>query len=274
MPPKLGILAGGGELPLRLAAACRATGREVFVVAFEGEADADALADIPHAASGLAAVGRTLELLEREGCREVVLAGRIRRPDLAKLKPDMRGAALLAKLVKGGLSDDAALSTVIAELEGSGLRVVGADDVLGELLAPEGPIGGPAPGDGDRHDIAYGVRVARALGALDVGQSVVVRDGVVLGVEAQEGTDAVIERCAALAPAGRGGVLVKLKKPTQDRRVDLPTIGVATVRAARAARLNGIAVEAANTLIVERAAVARAADEDGLFVVGIAPAED
>ncbi len=272
-PPKLGILAGGGELPGRLAAACREAGREVFVVAFEGEADAEPLTGLDHAWTGLAAVGKTLGLLRDAGCQEVVLVGKIRRPAFTSLKLDRRGAALAAKLFAGERSDGAVLSLIVAELERAGFRVVGAHEVARDLLAPEGPLGRLAPNAREREDIALGVRVVRALGALDVGQAAVVADGLVLGVEAQEGTDALIRRCAGLGAKGRGGVVVKLRKPAQDRRVDLPTIGVTTVETAHAAGLVGIAVEAASTLIVDREAVVRAADAAAVFVVGVAPAE-
>ncbi len=270
MPPKLGILAGRGDLPARLIAACRATGRELLVVAFEGETEADGLGGVPHAWSRLATIGRTLELLGEAGCQEVVLAGRIRRPKLASLKPDKRGVALLGKFATRGLSDDNILAAVVSEIEAEGFRVIGADDVLGDLLAPEGPIGKLAPEAADWADIDFGIRVVRTLGELDVGQAAVVGQGVVLGVEAQEGTDALIERCAALAPEGRGGVLVKFAKPGQDRRVDLPTIGVATVEQAGAAGLRGIAVEAGKSLVIDRDKVAGAADGAALFVVGVA----
>lgn len=269
MPPKLGILAGDGELPLRLAETCRKDGREIFVVAFEGGADDEALAHLPHGRTKLGAVGKTLEMLRQAGCEEVVLAGNLRRPDFDKFDLDRRGVALLAKLALKGMGDDAVLSAVVAELEGAGFRVVGADEVMAGLLAPAGAIGAREPDAEDRRDIDLGARVARALGALDVGQAAVVRAGLVLGVEAQEGTDALLRRCGELGGAKRGGVLVKLRKPGQERRVDLPTIGAATVAAAAQAGLKGIAVEAGNALIVDRPEVARAADAAGLFVVGI-----
>jgi len=269
-PPKLGILAGGGDLPLRLAAACQAGGREYFMIAFEKQADGDRLADHPHAWSRLGAVGKTFKLLREAGCEEVVLAGKVHRPALRSLRPDARGAALLAKFARVGLNDEVVLSTVVSVFEEAGFRVVGPHQVMGELLAPEGPLGALEPDGDDRRDIDYGVRVVRALGAVDVGQAAVVAEGVVLGVEALEGTDALVERCAALQRGRRGGVLVKLKKPDQDRRLDLPTIGVTTVETAARAGLRGIAVEAGNTLVIDHDAVAGAADRARLFVVGIA----
>lgn len=269
MPPKIGIVAGGGDLPARLAAACRASGRAAFVVAIEGQAEDGTFDDGPDAWSGLAKLGRTLALLRDAGCEEVVLAGRLRRPDLGAIRPDARGAKLLAALATTGFSDNAALSAIVAELEKEGFRVVGADDVLADLVAPAGALGRHAPSAEERRDIELAARVATTLGSLDVGQAAVVHGGVVLGVEAQEGTDALIRRCGDLRPAAAGGVLVKMCKPLQDRRVDLPSIGPATLAAARAAGLGGIAVEAGSALIVDRETVIRLADEAGLFVVGI-----
>ncbi len=274
MPPKLGILAGGGDLPLRLAAACREAGREYLVIAFDKEADPGPLADHPHAWSRLGAVGKTFKLLREAGCREVVLVGKVHRPALSSLWPDARGAALLARFARLGLNDEAVLSTVVSVFEDEGFRVVGPHEVMGGLLAPEGCIGAREPDADDRRDIDYGIRVVRALGAVDVGQAAVVAEGVVLGVEALEGTDALIERCAALQRKRRGGVLVKLMKPGQDRRLDLPTIGVTTVETAVRAGLRGIAVEAGSALVIDHDAVARAADQAGLFVVGIALEND
>lgn len=269
MPPKIGILAGAGELPAHLARACIASGRDVQVIGFEGESDPASLAGLPHAWSALGTVGRTFELLRGAACEEVVLVGKLHRPALASLKTDLRGARLLAKVVAAGQGDNRVLALIIRELENEGFRVVGAEEVIAELLAGEGALGAHAPDAAARGAIALGVRVARALGAYDVGQAVVVFGDVVLGVEGQEGTDALIERCGRLRVEPKGGVLVKVAKPGQERRTDLPTIGVATVENAAGAGLDGIAVEAGGALIVDREAVARAADRHGLFVVGV-----
>ncbi len=272
-PPRLGILAGGGALPGRLIDACRESRREVFVVALEGITDRDGLDGAPHAWVHLGAVERLIGLFHEAAVEEVVLAGPVRRPSLRTLRLDKRALKWLMGLRPGALGDDRLLSLVVSELEGEGFRVVGIDDILGELLAPRGAIGALEPDADARADIATGVAAARALGALDIGQAVVVQQGVVLGVEAIEGTDALLARCKALRRDGPGGVLVKLKKPGQERRTDLPTIGPDTVENARDAGLGGIAVEAANALIVDRPKVAEAADAGGLFVVGIVPEE-
>jgi DUF1009 family protein len=265
----LGILAGGGALPRRLIAACRDVARPCFVVAFEGQADAATVADVPHGWAALGAAGRVFDLLRGAGVHEIVLAGAIRRPSLLELKPDVKGTQLLARIGLRAFGDDGVLRAVIAELEREGFRVVGVQDVLGSLPAPAGQLGRIAPDDQARADIARGVEVARALGAVDVGQAAVVQQGIVLGVEAVEGTDALLGRVGALRRDGPGGVLVKLAKPAQDRRVDLPTVGVATVEKAAAAGLAGIAVEAGATLVLDLAGVIAAADAAGLFLEGL-----
>ena len=274
-PPsaKLGIVAGGGGLPGRLIAACRECRRDVFVIALEGITDRDGLDGASHAWVHLGALERMIGLLREAAVEEVVLAGPVPRPSLRTLRLDKRALKRLVGLRPGALGDDRLLSLIVDELEGEDFRVVGVDTILTDLLAPEGAVGALEPDADARVDIAAGVRVARALGALDVGQAVVVQHGVVLGVEAIEGTDALLARCRDLRRDGPGGVLVKLKKPGQERRADLPTIGPDTVANARAAGLSGIAVEAGNALIVDRAKVAEAADAGGLFVVGIVPEE-
>ncbi len=270
--PRLGILAGAGELPLRIIEACRAAERPFFVLAFEGSADPAVAQGVPHAWIRLGAAGEGLRILRENGVAELVMAGGVKRPSVLQLRPDWRTAKFFARIGYRALGDDGLMKAVIHELEQvEGFRVVGLDTILGTSLAPEGPIGCNLPDEQARHDIAHGFRVVHALGALDIGQAVVVQQGLVLGVEAIEGTDALIARCAALKREGLGGVLVKGMKPGQERRVDLPTIGPRTVTAAAATGLRGIAVEAGATILVDRAAIAAAADRAGLFIVGVAP---
>ena len=266
---KLGILAGGGDLPARVIDACRSAGREFFVIALEGQADAATVEAVPHAWVPLGAAGKTIELLHQAGVNEVVMAGGVRRPSLKTLRPDLRAAKILARVGTRVGGDDALLKGITAELEGEGFRVIGPDHILDDLLADTGVYGAVEPDAAARGDIGRGVEVVRGLGHLDIGQAAVVQHGVVLGVEAIEGTDALIARCRTLHGDGPGGVLVKISKPGQERRVDLPTIGVATVEAAAAAGLRGIAVEAGGALVVDREATVAAADRAGLFVVGI-----
>jgi len=269
MRRKLAVLAGRGPLPAEVIGAARTDGRDVFVLAFEGETDPAIVQDVPHAWLPLGAIGRALETLHAVGAEDVVMIGPVRRPSLSNLRLDFRGMQLLARLGLRGRGDDRLFKAIVDELEGEGFRVLGADDLVGCLLAPEGVITRAAPDASARADIALGVEVAARLGELDVGQAVVVQNGLVLGVEAVEGTDRLLARCAELRRDSPGGVLVKLKKPSQERRADLPTIGPKTVEAAEAAGLKGIAVHADNCLIVERSQMVERADRLGLFVVGV-----
>jgi UDP-2,3-diacylglucosamine hydrolase len=269
MAPKLGILAGSGELPLRVIEACRATDRPVFVLAMEGAANPEDFAGVPHASIRLGAGAEALRLLRENQVEELVMAGPVRRPSLASIRPDWRAAKFLARIGLRALGDDGLLGAIIKEFELEGFRVVGVHELLDSLLAPEGPLGAIAPDAEAKADIERGLDVARALGAVDVGQAVVVQQGIVLGLEAAEGTDALIERAGRLGREGAGGVLVKIAKPGQERRADLPTVGIATVEAAARAGLRGIAIEAGMALVIDRAAVAAAADSAGLFVIGI-----
>lgn len=269
-PDRLGIIAGGGTLPRRIVRASLDRGRPLYVAALSGHCAPETVAGVDHGWFDLAAIGHITDGLRRAACRDVVFAGSVGRPDLTRLRPDWQGIRLLPRVIAAAArGDDALLTVLVGYLEELGFRVVGAEDCLGnDVLATLGPLGRLVPDAAAQQDIDRAVTVARALGALDVGQGAVVRDRVVLGLEAVEGTDAMLARAGALAPPGRGGVLVKLPKPGQERRVDLPTIGVTTVENAAAARLAGIAVEAGGALVLDRDAVAAAADRLGLFVIG------
>jgi UDP-2,3-diacylglucosamine hydrolase len=268
---KLGILAGAGELPRRIIEACRAADRDFFVLAFKGEADLSILAEVPHATIRLGAAGEGFRLLHEAGVEEIVFAGGLKRPTVTSLRPDWRAAKFFARIGYRALGDNGLLSAVIAELEGEGFKVVGADTILTRDVAPRGMLGRIAPDAQAEADIAHGLTIARSLGALDIGQAVVVQQGLVLGVEAIEGTDALLARCRELCREGPGGVLVKIAKPQQERRADLPTIGVRTVQAALAAGLRGIAVEAGSTIVLDPPGIIAAADAANFFVVGVEP---
>jgi DUF1009 family protein len=270
---KLGIIAGGGALPGLLASACAASERPYYILALTGFAEVERFLYPPDTWIRLGEIGKGFDALKEAEVGEVVMAGAVRHPTLTDLKPDLKGAALLARIAGRALGDDGLLSVVIAEIEREGFKVVGVDDILTNLLAKMGPLGRYAPDEEAEQDIACGFDAARALGLADIGQAAVVQQGIVLGLESAEGTDALLQRCKVLRRNGPGGVLVKAKKPQQERRADLPTIGVATVKNAHAAGLRGIAVEAGHTLIIDQARVAELANQFGLFVVGRAKDE-
>ena len=269
MAGRIGIVAGNGTLPRRLVESCKAAGRDVFVLALDGEAEPEMLADVPHAWCRIGAAARGLDLLRANEVSELVLAGGVHRPSIASLRPDWRAAKFFARVGRRVLGDDGLLSAIVKELEREGFRVIGPDQLLEAAGLPEGPLGRLKPDAVAQLDIEHGVRIARALGVLDIGQAVVVQQGLVLGVEAIEGTDALLRRCAELRRDGPGGVMVKVEKPGQERRVDRPTIGPRTVLLAAEAGLRGIAAQAGATLVLDRDEFVRAAEDAGLFVVGI-----
>lgn len=266
----LGLIAGGGALPAAILAALAAQGRPSFTVAITGNCDPATVVNRPHVWRDIAAVGGILAALRDAGCVEVLLAGRMGRPDFSALLPDWQGIKLLPRVIKAATrGDDALIRTLVEYFEEQGFRIVGTDAVASALVAPAGVLGAVHPSEADAVDIARAAAVVRALGALDVGQAAVVRDGLVLGVEAAEGTDALLARCSTLNGPQQGGVLLKAVKPGQERRVDLPTIGVTTVQNAAAARLAGIAIQAGSALVLDRAALVAAANAAGMFVVGV-----
>lgn len=266
---KLGLIAGAGMLPQRIAEAAAAKAEGVFVLRLHGVADA-AIAAFPGEDVGMAEAGKMLRLLKENACDAVVLAGKVRRPDFSKLKADWRGALLLPKVVAAAAKGDGALLSVLVDtLDAEGFRVIGAEAVLLELAAPAGALTTRRPTAEEIADIRKAAAIIAALGPFDVGQAAVVADGFVLAVEAAEGTDAMLDRCARLPKAsGVRGVLVKRPKPDQERRVDLPVIGVETMAGAAAAGLSGVAVEAGAALIVDQADTLREAEARGLFVYG------
>lgn len=219
-------------------------------------------------------VGRVLKFLKQHQVSDLVFGGKIKRPSLNDLKLDKDGAFLLAKLglkfveiLKGG--DDYIISYVMHIFKKNGYNIVSPQDLVPELLAPKGSVSNAKPSKQDRRDIATGKAVLDSLGSLDVGQAVVVENGQVLGIEAAEGTDALIARCAKLKKQARGGVLLKMKKTNQDTRTDLPVIGIQTLLNAAKAGLTGVAFEAGGSLIVDLEKVKAKANALKIFLIGI-----
>jgi DUF1009 family protein len=275
----LTIIAGGGIVPAYVAAAAVKAGRPVFVVGIKGEADRG-IAAFPHEFLDWGQLGRLDEILKAQRGRDLVFVGSIRtRPDYKTISLDlatMRSLKDILSIVIGG--DNDVLSGTIRFFEKRGMRVVGAHEVATDLVVAAGPLGRVRPGRGERRDIDAALRAARAIGAIDAGQAAVSVNGRIVALEAAEGTDAMLERVAALKAGGRvkwggrAGVLGKCAKPQQDLRVDMPTIGTRTVEAAVDLGLAGIVVEAGRVMIVDRGEAIRRADAGGLFVIGEDPA--
>ncbi len=271
---KLGIVAGGGELPHQVIEWCRQYKRAYFTLAIKGNADEKYFTkEIPHEWIRIGQAGTGFKRMKEEGVKDIVLIGTIKRPTLAELVPDLRTTAFFAKIGAKSLGDDGILRALVKEIEQEGMKVVGIQEVVPDLLVKEGVLTKKSPNNEDEEDIRRGIEVASVLGRLDVGQSVIVQQGLVLGLEGIEGTDKLILRCADYKRKGKEPILVKLRKPQQDFRIDLPTIGINTIENAHKSGLKGIAVHAGNTLIVNEKEVIKLADKYGIFIEGIIPSE-
>lgn len=271
---KLGIIAGGGNIPRMLVEHCQATGREFFVLAIDGNADKELITDdVPHEWIRIGQAGTGFKRFAEQKVKDVVMIGTIKRPSFFDLIPDLRTTAFFAKIGTKALGDDGILRALVRELEGEGMSVKGIHEVMPELLIKKGVLGKVKPSKQAVFDIKRALEVATELGKVDVGQAVIVQQGLVLGVEGVEGTAELIKRCAGYKRKGEGGVLVKVRKPQQDMRVDLPTIGDKTIESAHQAGLQGVVLHAENGLIVNEAATIKLADKYGLFVMGVDPYE-
>lgn len=271
---KLGLIAGGGALPLAIAARCEAEGRPVFVVRLTGFADAH-LVRYPGIEAGMAEIGKVLSALKKVGCTAVCFAGTVNRPDFKSLKPDLKGATVLPGIIAAATKgDDALLRKILSVFEAEGYAIEGADDILGGETLPGGALGRVTPTASQLADLRKALHVAEKAGELDIGQGAVVCDGLVLAVEAQEGTDAMLSRVAGLPVDLRGsaqelkGALGKAPKPIQDLRVDMPVMGARTIEMAAAAGLAGVGGVAERLILIDRSAIIEAADRLGLYVWG------
>lgn len=275
-PLKIGLVAGAGQLPVEVVGALQGRGYSVVPFALRGEA-CPTLETYGAQWISWGQIGRFIKLARAAACRDFILVGAVtRRPDFLSLLGDpgtLRRIPRLLRLLSSG-GDNSVLTAVIRLFEEEGFRIVGLQEFVPEFLIEEGLVTGPAPSEAVEKDLLRGFEVAHLSGAFDIGQSVVVVDRRVIALEAAEGTDAMLARCAALKKEGRvrwsgqRGVLVKCVKEGQDRRLDLPTIGPATVEAVAAAGLAGIAVSAGSVLIAERSRTLALAQKRKLFLFG------
>ncbi len=278
MTAPVGVIAGGGDLPRQLLDRLASAGQPAFVLAIAGSADPGLAAEYAGAEVSIGEIGKQIDTLKSAGCESVTFVGIVRRPDFSTLRLDMKGTLLLPRVLAAARKgDDALLRVVLKVYEEAGFRVRGADEFAVSLLADAGALGALSPAEAHMADVRIAARAAAAIGELDIGQGAVSCDGVVLALEAQEGTDEMLRRCARLpehlrgTPGTRRGVLVKRPKPIQERRIDLPTIGQNTIRLAADAGLAGVAIEAGASLVLDATGVAKLADELGLFVYGFRP---
>ncbi|MEE2524904.1 UDP-2,3-diacylglucosamine diphosphatase LpxI [Hyphobacterium sp. HN65] len=270
---RLAIIAGGGEIPSLVARGELAAGRSPFVVEVEGFADQD-YSRFESVRLPIPKVGGMQKAIVAAGCDAVCFIGRITRPNFKSLMGlDTTAMGLLPRITQAArYGDDALMRVIIDSFESKGLRAIGADEAMSSLVPEAGVLGSIEPDEIAREDIRKALKIARAIGEHDIGQGAVVANGLVLAIEAQEGTDEMLARIFSLPPDIRGnpqsrlGVLAKTPKPRQERRIDLPTIGLRTIDGASRAGLSGIAVIAGSALIPRMDETIAAADAAGLFI--------
>jgi DUF1009 family protein len=262
----IGIIAGSGDFPLLIARALRERGDDAVAIAHEGITDSrieEVAKTVWIKVGQLNALIRGLKDFQAE---EVVLAGGFRKTLLfSNIRPDLRALSLLARI--RSREDDVILRALAGELEGEGIRVREATGCLGHLMAPSGVLSRREPSPDDWKDIEFGWRVAKEIGRLDVGQCLVVKDRAVLAVEAADGTDETVRRGGRLG--GGGGVVIKICKPGQDTRFDLPTVGIQTLETMQEAGIFLLAVEAGRTVMIDPAAMKKKADHLEICIVGV-----
>ncbi|HZR83072.1 MAG TPA: UDP-2,3-diacylglucosamine diphosphatase LpxI [Candidatus Binatia bacterium] len=264
---RLALIAGNGVFPVLVARGAREAGVEVVACAHVGETDPAIESEVAECTwVRVGELGKIIRTFRQAGCTRAVMAGGIKKARLfSGFRPDLRGAAFLARMRT--LHDDKLLTGIADELAGEGIPVVASTIFLPRLVPEPGVLGRRAPRAREREDIRFGLAVAKAVGAFEIGQTVVVKDGLVVAVEAVEGTDAAIRRGGDLAR--RGAVVVKVAKPGQDLRFDVPAVGPETIRLMSDVRATALAVEARRTLLLERDRLIAAADAAGIAVVAV-----
>ncbi|PHR60347.1 MAG: UDP-2,3-diacylglucosamine pyrophosphatase [Robiginitomaculum sp.] len=274
-PKHLGLIVGGGELPQQVAKLARQAGMMVYPVNLSGFAKTKSeLSNGPWRSIGQ--IGGILEDLKDADVSQICFAGIVDRPNFSTLQLDEIGRQEMPRISTAAQQgDDALMRAVLSVFENAGFDIIGPDEIAASLLAPAGQLGTIEPNQQQIADMNKAAQIAKAVGQLDIGQGAIVCRGVVLAVEAQEGTDAMLRRCASLPKSMRGtrkepaGVLVKTPKPGQEMRIDLPTIGVETVQRASEAGLAGIGFVTGQTFLLERKAMLAQADRLGLFLFGL-----
>jgi DUF1009 family protein len=268
---RLGLIAGNGRFPFLVLDAARRAGHDVTVIAIKEEAFpdlADAAARPPASALhwvSLGQLGKWLNLLKSAGVSQAVMAGQVKHTKLfADIVPDLTALGIIMRLKQR--NTDAIISGVADVLRENGIELIDSTTFLAPLLAREGVLTARAPNPEEQADLQFGYRMADAVAGLDIGQTIAVKSGAVVAVEAMEGTDQVIARAGALA--GAGVRIVKVAKPNQDMRFDVPVVGVSTIAAMKAIDATALSVDAAKTLMIDGAAIVKAADEAGITIVG------
>jgi len=265
---KLGVIAGAGFLPKHVVDACKKKKIPFTVVCLEGETDMEQFKSVEHEVFQVHKVSKLFAYLKNSGVTHVTLAGKVKRADISRLLLDLKGAKLFAMIVKNGLADNSILMTIMKFIESQGFEIIAPEKIADELILPKGDLAKTKPSKQALSDIKNGVKTLKGVAGFDVGQALVIQNGLVLGVEAAEGTDELIKRCGEIKQEGEGPVLIKIIKPHQDKRVDMPCIGGKTIENAAKYGVAGIAAEAGSTLVLNSKEAIELANKHKIFIHG------
>lgn len=266
----LGIIAGGGTLPLRIAQECRRQNISCVIALADQNNDADIYKDFPTQIFKIGDIAKVIAYFRSYRATKLTFAGKIIRPNLKSIKVDIQGAKLLAKILKNKfLGDDKILRVVNEFFLNEGFKVIDPYTIIpkesGDIVSLSTKL---SPQQQDKIDIEIGINAIRIIGSLDIGQAVIVESGYILGVEAAEGTDNLVRRCSILRNQDSGGVLVKALKPNQNKAMDRPAMGIETIRNVADSRYNGIAIDN-NTIIIDPIECYKLADELRIFIIKV-----
>ena len=267
--PKLAIIAGNGSIPFYLIEECKKIGRAYCLIIIEGHGKELSEKYDPDYIVSLSKMGRAVKYVKNIGIKHILMVGGVKRPSLKNIIPDLWTAKFLTTISSKVSGDNSVLSKLTKALEKEGFIIIAPEEILPKLICPKGSLGKVKPNKQNNEDILTGYKIAKTIGAHDIGQSIIIENGLVIAVEAAEGTDTMIKRSLNLKKEKKAGVLIKVIKPMQDRRIDRPVIGIDTIKAAKKAGLDGIALESNEILIINYSDVVLYADAEGLFVEGI-----
>ena len=270
MPARIiGLVAGGGKLPEKVIETLRKKGIAFKVAALEGFVECLSLLNTEdYIKIRLGQIGKGISFFKKFGITEILMVGGVKRPSLTSLMPDFWTAKFLIKIGLKSLGDDGMLRAITSALKDEGFSIIGIQDVMDDIFAKEGTFGKISPDDQAMADIRYGITLLKSLSSLDIGQGIVIQQGLVIAVEAIEGTDNMLARVKDFKREGAAPVLVKMKKIGQHDKLDLPTVGSSTVIAAHKNGVRGIAVQAGGVLIADYENMVKTANELGIFIYG------
>ena len=266
---KLGIIAGDGDLPIQIINECKRQKKDFIVILINGHGKEISKNYNPEYIMNLSKIGKAIKFAKTSNITDLVMAGRIKRPPLKDMLPDIWTAKFLTKYGGRIKGDNSVLTNLAKELEKEGFNILAPENFILKSLCPKGILGNHRPTVENKKDIEIGFKIAKNIGRNDIGQSLIIQNGLVLTVEAAEGTDSMIARSKTLKKGDSGAIFIKVIKPGQDERLDRPVIGINTIKYIHKSGLDGMALEANSVIILNLNEVINYADSNNLFIIGI-----